>query len=147
MEPRQSAPGTVAEGLALARRLMTRPAETEEAPGNAAFEARISEHACRALKRSLGATGFHALLTRALAEAQLAHPLLAEVRIGQQSAPILGNLQALIDTHGALAVAAALEGAMASLFSLLGRLIGDDMVARLVERDANDATRDSEEAP
>jgi hypothetical protein len=93
-----------------------------------------SERACRELSRSLGPVGFNALLTRALAQAEAEHPLLKEIRIGRNTDLILGDVRPIIQTHGAPAVAAALGAALETMFSLLGRLIGDDMVARLVDR-------------
>lgn len=101
-----------------------------------------SERACRELSRSLGATGFNALLTRALKQAEGEHPLLAEIRLGRNADPILGNATEILRMHGAPAVVAALEAALETMFSLLGRLIGDDMVARLVEGSARNGTQD-----
>jgi hypothetical protein len=69
---------------------------------------------------------------RALAEARSEHPLLAGISI-HASDPALDGLPDSIQTHGAAATAAALESLLVTLLGLLGRLIGDDMVATLVE--------------
>jgi hypothetical protein len=105
----------------------------------------VSEHACRSLSRSLGPAGFNALLRRALANAEADHPLLRDIRIGRNADLIFGDMTELVQIHGASAVAAALEAALETMFGLLGRLIGDDMVARLVERSSTSERYDDED--
>ena len=92
------------------------------------------------LGRTLGTVGCSALLRRALADAATTHPLLAEIRLGVASAPLLGDVARLVEVHGDAETTAALEAALATMFALLGRLIGDDMVGQLVERRAPNET-------
>ncbi|MEO8621033.1 MAG: hypothetical protein ABI625_08200 [bacterium] len=101
-----------------------------------------SERVCQSLYRTLGSSGFNALLTRALAQAEVDHPLLAEIRVRVNSKHILGDMTSLVRTHGAPAVAAALEETLEKMFTVLGRLIGDDMVARLVDHGSPTNTHD-----
>ena len=130
----------------LTRRLIARAAENGTAPPHAAYAAQVaSERACRNLARSLGQTGFNALLTRALAHAELEHPVLKAIQVDRHSEHVLGEATKIVEAHGAPAVAAGLEAMLESLFGLLGRLIGDDMVPRLVERPAPADTNDDED--
>ena len=60
---------------ALTRRLVAREAgERDESVSVAHIVHGACEHACRALSRSIGPTGFHALLLRALAQVENEHP-------------------------------------------------------------------------
>jgi hypothetical protein len=54
-------------------------------------------------------------------------------------------MTAIVEAYGAPAVAAGLEAVLERLLGLLGRLIGDDMVARLVEQSAIVGTKDDED--
>ena len=67
-------------------------------------------------------------------QAEAEHPLLNEVRIGRQTDPILGDVTDMVETYGATAVAEGSEAMLETVFGLLGKLIGDDMVPRLVDR-------------
>ena len=118
----------------LARRLVGRAAAQGNEPHSAALAAHAAcERTYRELTRSLGQSGAHALLTRALAQARTEHPLMGDIRIGAQSEPGLVGVPGIVEAHGAPAVAAALEAVLETLLGLLGRLIGDDMMAQLVE--------------
>jgi hypothetical protein len=131
----------------LTRRLVARVASENGAAGDSALASRTAcERACRDLGRSLGAAGFNALLTRALAQAEAEHPLLAGVRIGRAGEPVLGGLDELIAQNGAPAVDAGLECMLATMLGLLGRLIGDDMVPRLLEHETPDQMHDHKDA-
>lgn len=72
---------------------------------------------------------------RALAEAHADHPSLRSLRATASPDPVLEGLEASVRAHGAEAVAAGLTSSLVALFELLGRLIGEDMTARLVEPD------------
>ena len=85
------------------------------------------------------------MLTRALAQADVEHPLLKELRVAPRSEPILLEISGLITLHGAPAVAAALEAALEGMFGLLGRLIGEDMVVQLVDRSPIPGTQEVED--
>ena len=130
----------------LTRRLVARASENGAAPTHAAHAAQVaSERACRDLARCLGQAGFNALLTRALAQAETEHPVLKEIRLDRHSEHMLGETAAIVEAHGARAVAAGLEAMLEAMFSLLGRLIGDDMVPRLVEHSIAVGTLDDED--
>ncbi len=51
----------------------------------------------------------------------------------------------MVQTHGAPAIAAGLEVMLETLLDVLGRLIGDDMVAQLVEQGAPIETQAGED--
>ena len=68
---------------------------------------KASERVCRGLSRSLGAEGFAALLTRAILLAEVAHPLLRDIRVGRGAEPILGGLDDLVARYGGEEVDAA----------------------------------------
>lgn len=118
----------------LSRRLIANVAEADPDGGAVGAAHTASERACRELSRSLGVAGFNALLTRALMQAETQHPLLKDIHVRLISEPVLGGVAELVAAHGPASVADALEAMLATMFGLLGRLIGDDMVPRLVER-------------
>jgi hypothetical protein len=130
----------------LTRRLVTHAAVQSDAPDGAVLAVQAAcERTLRELARSLGPAGARALLTRAIAQAQDAHPVLGEIHIGNHSEPGLDGMASLIQAHGAPAVVAGLEAVLETLLGLLGRLIGHDMVARLVEQSAPIGTHDDED--
>jgi chaperonin GroEL (HSP60 family) len=130
----------------LTRHLVGRAAPQSDAPDGALLAVHEAcERTYRALARSLGPTGSQALLTRALAQSQDDHPLLKEIRIGGQSDPGLGGVMEAAQAHGAKAVTEALEAVLETLLGLLGRLIGNDMVSRLVEQNGPVGTHDDED--
>lgn len=94
------------------------------------------------LSRLLGVDGCLALLTRVLARARQSHPALADVGIVLGSNPHL-ELPEGIEGEAALEVAAGLETALADLFDLLGRLIGDDLSVQLADLSLANATPDA----
>ena len=121
----------------LTRRLVARGGAQSYTPDGSVGAAQAAvERTYHELARILGPTGSRALLTRALAQAQTEHPILEEIRIGGHAAPALEDVTALARAHGGPAVAAGLEALLESVIGLLGRLIGPDVVARLVERGA-----------
>ena len=88
----------------------------------------------RELSRWVGANGSLALFTRALAETRAQHPVLAKIRIRTRSEASLEGVAETVQKHGAAATADGLTSLLVTLLELLGRLIGDDMVMRLVEQ-------------
>lgn len=131
----------------LTRRLVARAAAQSDTPDGAAHAVHAAcERTYRKLTRSLGQSGSHALLTRALAQARIEHPLLGDIRIGAQSEPGLGGVPGIVQAHGAPAVAAGLEAVLETLLGLLGRLIGDDVMTQLVERSTPLGTHDDQDA-
>ncbi len=77
-------------------------------------------------------------MTRALTEAHAEHPALRSLQATLPPDPKLEGLQASVRTHGVEAVAAGLTSALVEQFELLGRLIGEDMSARLIDPDGPD---------
>jgi hypothetical protein len=128
--------GTSAQELT--RRLVARATDESEAPdGSALAVLEACERTYRELTRRLGQTGSNALLTRALAQARTEHPVLKEIRIGGSSKASLDGVTEAVQVHGVPKVAAGLEATLEKLLDLLSRLIGADMVVRLVESSAN----------
>ena len=130
----------------LARQLVSRAARHSNEPVGAAATAFMAcQTANRALSRSIGATGAYALLSRALAEATRAHPLLREIRINDNGSSGLEGLEAVVAAHGSRASAAGLEALLEILLSLLGRFVGFDMVVRLVAQASTIGTKEDED--
>lgn len=129
----------------LTRRLVAR-APRSDGPNRAALAAQVAcERTYRDLTRWLGPSGSHALLTRALAQAQAEHPFLKEIHIGRRSEPGLDGVTGIVQAHGATAVAAGLEAVLEKLLGLLGRLIGDDMAGQLVEQSRTNEKQDDKD--
>ena len=131
----------------LARKLVSRAARHGKEPiGTAATAFAACQAANRALSRSIGATGAHALLSRALAEASRAHPVLREIRIIDNGSSGLDGLEVAVKAHGSPAAAEGLETLLEILLSLLGRFVGFDMVVRLVAQTSTIGTKEDEDA-
>jgi hypothetical protein len=100
--------------------------------------ARAAAAACdnlyRELSRWVGSDGCHALFTRALAETRIEYPALAQIQLHARSEPYIDGVAETIMAHGDPATAEALESMLVRLVELLGRLIGDDMAVKLIER-------------
>ena len=100
--------------------------------------ARAAAAACdnlyRELSRWVGSDGCHALFTRALAETRTEYPALAQIQLRARSEPYIDGVAETIMAHGDPATAEALESMLVRLVELLGRLIGDDMAMKLIER-------------
>jgi hypothetical protein len=90
------------------------------------------ERMCRTLTRSLGAIGSRVLLERALSQAQAEYAVLREVGINTRGELALIGVELAVVAHGETAVVAGLEMVLSALLALLERLIGRDLVARLV---------------
>jgi hypothetical protein len=86
------------------------------------------------LSRWVGPDGCHALFTRALAEARSRHPALAQIHLRVRSDPYVDGVAETTAAHGEPAAAEALEAMLAFLIELLGRLIGEDMAMKLIQR-------------
>jgi hypothetical protein len=129
----------------LTRRLVAKAIAENGATGATAHAHRTAcEQVCRELSRSLGAAGFHALLTRSLAQAEAEYPLLSGIRVGCSGEWMLDGLDDLIAQNGARNVDTALEHMLATMLGLLGRLIGDDMVQLLLEQMRSGAPDDQD---
>lgn len=92
------------------------------------------DHLYHELSRWVGPDGCHALFTRALAQARTDYPVLGQIELRPRSEPYIDGVAATIMAHGDATTAEALESMLARLVELLGRLIGDDMATKLIER-------------
>ncbi|HXL85722.1 MAG TPA: hypothetical protein VN927_00845, partial [Gemmatimonadaceae bacterium] len=126
----------------IARRLINSH-RSESAEGHSV--ARAAAAACdqlyRELSRWVGTDGCHALFTRALAQARTEHPALGLIQLRARSEPYIDGVAEAIMAHGDPATAEALESLLVHLVELLGRLIGDDMVMKLIERGLSEPER------
>ena len=75
-----------------------------------------------------------ALFTRALAQARTEYPALGEIQLRARSEPYIDGVAETIMAHGDPASAEGLEAMLIHLIELLGRLIGEDMAMKLIER-------------
>jgi hypothetical protein len=125
---------------------------SERAEGHTS--ARAAAAACdqlyRELSRWVGPDGCHALFTRALAQARIEYPALGQIQLRARSEPYIDGVAETIMAHGDPATAEGLEAMLVHLIELLGRLIGDDMAMKLIERslaasDRGDPTSDRRE--
>lgn len=124
--------------LALAQRLFVREV-APDAPDAVvvAGAARLCTRVADGLTRSFGPFGSVALLARALARAQTDHPALHGVAYDSVQLPIIAGLEASAERHGAQAVADGTIAMVARLTDAIGRLVGDDIAAALLEQSIN----------
>ena len=93
------------------------------------------------LRDTVGADGCAALLTRALAHTDTAHPALKTVWRQDGREIHLDGVAAAMDMHGQAAVTAGVDAMMATLVEVLGRLIGEDMAIRIIDLGADPGER------
>jgi hypothetical protein len=103
-----------------------------ESPARAAAAA--ADGLYRDLSRWVGIDGCYALFSRSLSEARSDFPALAQIEIQARSQPHVDAVAETIMARGDPATAEALEFMIERLVELLGRLIGDDMATKLIER-------------
>jgi hypothetical protein len=119
----------------LARRLIEAQG-SEQSDGDTL--ARATAAACdrlyRELSRWVGLDGCYALFSRAHAEARTDYPALAQIEIRARTQPHIDGVAEAIMARGDPATAEGLEFMLERLIELLGRLIGDDMAMKLIER-------------
>lgn len=100
--------------------------------------ARAAAEACDALYRELsrwvGHDGCHALFARALAETRPLYPALEKIQLRPRSELYVEGLADSIMARGDPETAEALESMLVRLVELLGRLIGEDMAGKLINR-------------
>ena len=130
----------------LAHRLIDRGrVDGADAPDPSQRTAAAFDRLYEDLARWVGLDGCHALFTRALGQARDEHSLLETIELHARSSPYLVGLPRTIAQHGPRKTAEALESMLVIVIELLGRLIGDDMTTKLIERDlaesADDETR------
>ena len=143
---------TLSRGEPAARQIVRRLIDSrrsERTGGDTAARATAaaSDHLYRELSRWVGPDGCHALFTRALAQARTEYPALWQIQLRARSEPYIDGVAETIIAHGDPATAEALESMLVRLVELLGRLIGDDMGMKLIERsltasERGDATSD-----
>ncbi len=81
--------------------------------------------------RWIGAEGYRTLLERGLAETRTEHPALAELSCRGEANDRLAEA---VRAHGAIPVVDAFVALVARMVELLGRVVGAEMAARLVEQ-------------
>jgi hypothetical protein len=104
------------------------------AEGDTAARAAAGDHLYRELSRWVGPDGCHALFTRALAQARTDYPPLLQIKLRAGSEPYIGGVAETVVAYGDAATGKGLESMLVHLVELLGRLIGDDMATKLIER-------------
>ena len=118
----------------IARRLLALASASGKA-GERASAAQLQQLCTRVtenLRDTMGDDGCTALLARALARTESAHPVLTTVRRITDGEIALDSVAAAVETHGVAAVTSGLEAFFAALTDILGRLIGDDMALRVM---------------
>jgi hypothetical protein len=112
--------------------------------------ARATAAACdslyRELSRWVGPDGCHALFTRALAETRPQYQALEKIQLRPRSEPYIEGIADSIMASGDPETAKALESMLMRLVELLGRLIGDDMAGKLIDRTFGDSQQGSNDA-
>jgi hypothetical protein len=107
---------------------------SERTEGATSARAAAGDHLYRELSRWVGPDGCHALFTRALAESRNEFAPLGQIQLRAGSEPYIGGVVETVAAYGDTATAKALESMLIHLVELLGRLIGDDMATKLIER-------------
>ena len=107
---------------------------TERTEGDTAARAAAGDHLYRELSRWVGPDGCHALFTRALSQARTGNPPLGQIKLRVGSEPYIGGVAETVVAYGDAATAKGLESMLVYLVELLGRLVGDDMATKLIER-------------
>ena len=98
------------------------------------------------LSRWFGPYGYHALLSRALADAVRSHPSLAPVRVQGPTDPVLVRLADAAAANGIDATMGGVTTVLATIVELLGRLIGEDLAMNLMEQVMPEVTSGNESA-
>jgi len=131
-------------GLQTARRLLARSAPSgskgEPKVIGAALQrtcARVSEN----VREAMGDDGWNALLVRAIAQTESAHPALSSIQLLNEGRVHLEGVVESVEAHGTAAVTEAVEALLATLVDILGRLIGEDMAIRLIDPDASQSRK------
>jgi hypothetical protein len=119
----------------LARRLIeSRRSEGSQGESPAHAAAAAADRLYRELSRWVGLDGCYALFSRALSQAQTDYPALGKIQISARSQPHIDGAAETIMARGDPATAEGIEFMLERLVQLLGRLIGDDMAKKLIER-------------
>jgi len=94
---------------------------------------RMCARMCCNLRDTMGDDGCTALLARALARTEAAHPALMSIRRISRGTISLDRVVDGVEAHGVAAVTAGIEALLIALIEILGRLIGEDMAIRILE--------------
>jgi hypothetical protein len=89
-----------------------------------------------ALRDSMGDKGRNALIARALVRVASDQPALKDIRRLDDGGIHLDDMFERVDAHGVAAVCAATEALLAAVVDILIPLIGEDMVIRLIDPEA-----------
>lgn len=123
------------------------PAE-QYVTGEPAISDRSLEYRCRQLSASLrdalGPDGSSALIGRALAECEPAHPVLKSLRGGDGREIGLEGVFTTVERYGLEKAEAGVDALVASLAGILGKLIGEDMAMRLLDLDTGESSQNQE---
>ena len=103
------------------------------------------DHLYRDLARWVGFDGCHALFVRALAEARTDHPLLETIELRPRETPYLVGVAETAEKQGSRKTEQALEAMLVIVIGVLGRLIGDEMAATLIQRGLPESAEDDTE--
>ena len=90
-------------------------------------------HVSDALRNSIGEAGRDALLTRALACTEPAHPAVRNLHVLGHDGGSLDDIAASIETYGRDDTAAAIEALIGAVRDILTRLIGADLAMQLID--------------
>jgi hypothetical protein len=116
------------------RLIRSRPSWKATGDDHARTAADACGHLYRELSRWVGPDGCHALFSRALAQTRAKHPALEQIQLHARKDPYVEGVAEAIIAHGEPATADSLEAMIANVVQVLGRLIGDDMAMKLIER-------------
>jgi hypothetical protein len=126
----------------MSRRSARRRNGDEPLPGAAALALHRSyTRVSGALRDSVGETGRAALLTRALARTEGAHPALKDLHVLGDDDVRLDDIAASIDAHSCKDVAEAIEALIGAVGDILTRLIGADLAMQLIHDGARPPQR------
>ena len=118
------------------------PGASKDATAAAAHLQQLCTRVTGNLADTMGADGCAALLARALARTEGAHPVLTNVRRNVNGGIALDGVAAAVESHGIDAVTTALEALFTALMDVLSRLIGEDMALRVLLPDSRPESRD-----
>jgi hypothetical protein len=126
--------------LHIARRVLAREGalRKEQAPATdgAALQqtcVRVSEN----LRDSMGEDACGVLFGKALARTEQDHPALQDMPRLSEGSMRLNDVAATVETHGIVAVTAAIESLLAALIDVLSLIIGGDKAIRIIDRETS----------
>ncbi|MBK5187731.1 MAG: hypothetical protein JJD97_05760 [Gemmatimonadaceae bacterium] len=136
LESTRAIPAELVSAHELAANMIARAGGIRNTEGGVAAAAAViaTERTYRQLARSLGRIGSHAIFSRALALTQAEFSVLRQIHFERDADHVLRGVVDVTSHHGINAVSEALESMLETAFVLLGRLLGPDMVSRLMDR-------------